>query len=231
MFQKTILVALCIIQCFTTGLYIKLIKNGFSKKTLIVKTLCSGTFLALGIVSAIYSGGFDSLYAKLIVTALFCSLIGDIFLHGTPNTFSVILGGLGFLSAHILFIIAFVKAMGLPVFSIKNFIAIGIIFCVFAFIYYLLKLKAGKLFIPIVIYSLVLCFMLVKAINLGIFVFSERPVGSILLILGATLFVASDFTLGISFLGNRTYLKQALNVAFYFPAQTFIALTIYFLNF
>ena len=231
MMYKLALILLCVAQCFMTSLYIKLIKNGYNKKTLIVKTICSSIFLTLGIVSAFHTGGFESLYSKLIVTALFCSLVGDIFLHGNPKIFSVILGGLGFLSAHILFIVAFIKSSELPVFSLKDLIVIIIFFSIFALIYYLLKLRADKLFVPIVIYSLVLCFMLVKAINLGIMIFNEKTIGSILLILGATLFVASDFTLGISFLGKKTYLKQALNVAFYFPAQTFIALTIYFLNF
>ena len=229
--MKIILALLCIAELFSSVWYVRTFKNGFNTKTLLIKMLCSGIFVATGIISAVYSGGFGSLYPLLLVIGLVCSWFGDVLLHKAESMPRYITGGLGFLAAHVLYITAFIKTAATPVFALRDIIIMLCAYALAAVLYFVLKLKAGKLLVPIMIYAAVLCFMLSKAVNLGIIEIGKGVyAGGIILILGALLFVLSDFMLGISFLGNTTYKKQAVNMLAYFPAQMLLALSILFIK-
>lgn len=234
MIFKILLALTVVLQCIFAPTYIISTKPGCSIKTLILKAACSTIFLAAGIIAAIGSGGFDSVYPKLMVIGFACSWIGDVMLHWDPKTPRIIAGGLGFLTAHVLFITSYIKTEGsltgkTTIISARDiFIIIGV-FALAVIIYFALKLKAGKLLVPIAIYAVVLSFMIAKAVDLGIALFDTKPVAAILIPTGAFMFAASDFTLGISFLGKTDFKKQALNMALYLPAQMLLALSIYFI--
>lgn len=230
-----ILAVLAVAELIATVCYVIEIKNGYSTKTLINKIIGSSIFVATGVVAALSVGGFSSLYSKFIVIGLIGSWFGDILLHRAANTVRYISGGLGFLLAHVMYITAFIKASaeisGDGSFITKqNLIIMACVYVIAIILYFVLKLKAGKLLVPIMIYALVLCFMLSKAISLGILISSESMPGAAMLCAGASLFVLSDYMLGVSFLGKTTYPKQVVNMASYFPAQLLIALSIIFIG-
>lgn len=231
---NVLLVVLVMLQCVTAPAYIISTKPGCSIRTLILKAACSTVFLVTGIIAAVGSGGFDSIYPKLMVIGFACSWIGDVMLHWDPKTPRIIAGGLGFLTAHVLFITSYIKTEGAltgetKIISKRDIFIILGVFALAVVIYFALKLKAGKLLAPIVIYAVVLSFMIAKAFDLGIALADTKPAAAVLIPLGAFLFAASDFTLGISFLGKTDFKKQALNMALYLPAQMMLALSIYFI--
>lgn len=235
MIYKALIVLFFILQSVFTVIYLRAIKNEVSIRTLIIKIICSSIFVATGITSAIATGGFSSVYSKLMVIGFICSWAGDIMLHLNPKIPQIIIGGLGFLAAHALYIISFIKVKGIvtgeqSILTTADIIIIICLYALAALLYFTLKLKAGKLLIPIMIYALILCFMMSKAIALGIALVTASHMSGLLVIFGALLFVISDFTLGISFLGKPEYKKQVVNMATYFPAQMLLALSVYFLN-
>lgn len=226
-----LLIALVIAQIAAAACYIIFTKSGYNTKTLITKTAASCIFLLTGIAAGVYSGNLHSTYATLLLIAFACSVIGDFFLHGNPPTVKIIIGGLGFLSAHVLLITSFictVSGFGKRSFmTVKEILVMLSLFALFAVLYFTLKLNAGKLLVPIIIYALVLCFMFTKAFILGIsFLGLGSKAAGVLIILGAGFFVASDSMLGISFLGNKTYKKQSVCMGIYYLAQTLLALSI-----
>ncbi len=228
-----ILGLLILAQCVATPCYLVAIKPGFSKKTLLLKMLCSTIFVATGVVAALYAGNIGSLYARLLIIAFVCSWLGDVLLHFEGSIVRYIIGGSGFLAAHVLFIYAYWKTASAisgesTIISVRDIITMAALYVAFICFYFGLKLKGGKLLVPIMIYCLVLCFMFAKALDLGL-VSAGNP-GGILVAVGAFLFVLSDFMLGVSFLGNKTYKKQLVNMGAYFPAQMLLALSICFIK-
>ena len=235
MTYKIIIIALIIAQCIATPCYLVAIKPGFSKKTLLLKMLCSTIFVATGVAAALYTGNIDTLYAKCFIIAFVCSWFGDVMLHLEGNIVRYIIGGLGFLTAHVLFIYAYVKTAAsvtgeTAVITVKDVIIMAVLYIIFAGVYIGLKLKGGKLLVPVMIYCLILCFMFAKAISLCLALVSVGNMGGILVGAGAALFVLSDFMLGVGFFGDKSYKKQVINMAAYFPAQMLLALSIMFVK-
>ena len=230
-----IIAVLFVLECGLVTYYLRQIKKGVNVKTLLLKISCSAVFIITGIVCAAGAGNFHTLYATLMLAGFFCSLIGDGMLHLNPKTPQIILGGVGFLAAHVLYIIAFIKTEaaltgGAEIISARDVFAIAGVYVLAVILYFSFRLKAGKLLVPVMIYALALSFMFSKAFDMGYALIESGTAAGIIPVAGALLFVFSDFMLGIGFLGKPAYNKQVLNISSYYTAQMLLALSIFFIK-
>ena len=232
---KAIIAALFVAECAFAPMYLVAIKPGFSTKTLILKMICSLIFTFTGIACAFATGGFDGIYPKFMVIAFACSFLGDVLLHMKENIVRYIIGGCGFLAAHVLFIISFIKtgaslSDNAKIFALRNGIIMAAVLILTGVLYVALKLKAGKLLAPIILYVTVLSFMFSKAVDVSVALWNSGNIpGAVCVTAGAGLFVFSDLMLGMGFFGDKSYKKQVINMAAYYPAQMLLALSIYFI--
>ncbi|HEY0426217.1 MAG TPA: lysoplasmalogenase [Pyrinomonadaceae bacterium] len=137
---------------------------------------------------------------RLIMLALFCSWLGDVFLLFEKQNPRLFVYGLGsFLAAHLFYIVYFYQI------RTKNRVDTGLqILPVFAVLMYVISLFAllapqlGKLQIPVAFYTLTLAIMLLTSIHA--FAAKNRDF-AIFCVAGTSLFVVSDSLLAI----NRFY--------------------------
>ncbi len=235
MLFRIFIAVLFALECGLVTYYLRQIKKGVNGKTLLLKIFCSAVFIITGLVCAAGAGNFRTLYATLMLAGFFCSLIGDGMLHLNPKTPQIILGGVGFLAAHVLYIIAFIKTEaaltgGAEIISARDIFAIAGVYVLAVILYFSFRLKAGKLLVPVMIYALALSFMFSKAFDMGYALIESGTAAGIIPIAGALLFVFSDFMLGIGFLGKPAYNKQVLNISSYYTAQMLLALSIFFIK-
>lgn len=238
-----ILFACCIVaEVVFVPLYIKAIVPTNCLKSLIYKMICSGSFVAIGVISALISGN-DSRYAVTMIIGLTLGLIGDYFLHAKPSNAYFVTGFLSFLLGHIAYIIAFVKAIPVvsPEYETPNSVEISFMAAVLAaafFIMKMLKIKFGPTVMKVgaAIYSLIIVFMFVKASALGFCVFADNQqygiIPFLILASGSFLFIVSDATLAIIRFGGRKKNQplKAFNIITYFAGQIMLASSILFIN-
>ncbi|MCR5523935.1 MAG: lysoplasmalogenase [Clostridia bacterium] len=228
---KIIIIILVLCELIFTGLFLKVSSAGFSKKSLILKTLCSAIFVIICLTAALSENNTGSLYFRLILSGLVFSLIGDFMLHRDNNIPLYITGGLCFVSAHIFYIISFIKTQSAiigktQIITLRDLFGILGIPAVFALLHPLMKLKPGKLTGPVFVYSAFLGFMLIKAINLGLELINLSNLKAALFIIcGALLFTVSDFTLGLGFFGENTKSKKYTNIITYYSGQILLAIS------
>lgn len=154
-------------------------------------------------------------YRYMIIAGLLFSLAGDIFLM-LPDRF--IAGLVSFLIAHLFYIAAFIFESGraLSLWSAIPFL-----------IYGGLMLKAlwphlGKMRLPVVFYMLAILLMGWTAVSR--WTLTEQP-GSLLAMLGALFFIASDSLLALDKFKGRFRSAQLLIFSTYSVAQWLIALS------
>ena len=98
-------------EIFALRHYIKIMYPKIGWNTLFSKSLCSLIFVATAIFAQSYS---DGIAMNTMLAAFICSFFGDVFLHVYPKLGNEIvnyaLGGVSFLSGHILYIISFANA-------------------------------------------------------------------------------------------------------------------------
>lgn len=224
-----------IVACF----YAKNSYPTVDKKAFWLKILASVIFVLCG-GFAYYVCGGDS-YSKLIMCALVCGLIGDGLLSCDPffkeenrkkgMIVTTIIGAGFFLLGHALYIVAFIKeikrldAFRLPVFLIVWLLGIG--FGIGATI--ILKLKHGKLGVPMLIYMTGLCAMSALSINLALFGYKGGPLLQALLVIAPVIFMVSDATLGLKFADKERFSTanmRYLTLLTYYPAQMMFGITI-----
>ncbi len=165
-------------------------------------------------------GNTGSVYNLLVFFALLSSLVADTLLM-IEEVNLLRYGIVFFLLAHIIYIFAFSAAYSfhpvqVPVFIVISFLAFQ----------YIRKLRldggAGRLFIPVVVYILIVSLMAFTAFSYLPHNFDRQ---SILRALGAFLFLLSDSLLGINAFIKPIPHSSVFTWATYAPAQTLIVLS------
>jgi uncharacterized membrane protein YhhN len=136
---------------------------------------------------------------------------GDMALMPPDNNRKFRIGLLLFLSAHIIYIAAF---WFLGTFEITDIISAIILAVVALAFYRLIRRNLGTMKIPVIIYVIVICLMVNRALS------TRVP----LIIVGAMLFFVSDMLLAL----NRFFKKwkyERFSLAFYYGGQFLIALS------
>ena len=156
-------------------------------------------------------------YRNLVVAALCCSLVGDVFLMLPSDQF--VPGLLSFLIAHFFYIAAFrTRPSGLS--SVWFALA-----CVVygSLMLWLLFPHLGAMKLPVSIYLVVILVMVWQALNRWV---TTRRAGAGLAVLGAVLFASSDSMIAVDRFYGKVHLAELLILAPYFTAQCLIALSI-----
>jgi len=155
----------------------------------------------------------------LMVSALFCSLLGDIFLlFETTNSLFFTLGLASFLVAHVLFTCLFMRKWNRQAdtnfkWIILSFFTYGII------LFFLLKDSLGSLKIPVILYILGILTMVITAYKRK----ESVPKSSFnLVFLGALFFVVSDSVLAIDKFLTAIPLSHSIIMGTYATAQYLI---------
>lgn len=222
--------------------FVKAQRNGACPKSLALKMAAATGYVLTGILGMVIAGNYGT-FAKIMMGALVCSWIGDLFLHLWQSKIFYGIGFLGFLSAHFFFIAAFMNVIKATA-PETPFISIGeIVFVVLFDIFFLIfaaktemQLK-GILKLPIVIYATVITFMLCKASVMGITLAKAgAPYGvltAVIAIVGAVNFVASDFTIATLMFNpkqKKNYPLKMFNMVTYFIAELLLSGLILFVR-
>lgn len=236
--------ALCILgEVFAVRHYLKIMYPVIGLNTLLSKLLCSALFTLLALFGILNAGGING-FSAFMLAGFFCSLLGDGFLHMYPKLGSVyvnyILGGLSFLSGHVFFITAILKAdravfPDTALFPAKQLIAAAALDAAVIAVMLLCKLKLGKFLVPVAVYAYALMMTVVKAFSLGIAFVSVGSYTAVLfsltLGLGSALFAASDLVLASDFFtGGKDIKKKRANIILYYCGQMLMALSIFFVH-
>ena len=162
---------------------------------------------------------------RLSILALTFSYSGDIILMIPGNQPLFFIGGLvSFLIAHLFYTKLFTSLSPLSnkILKKKPIWIIGIILFLTAFLSYLVPKIDNSLKIPVIAYALIICTMLLSALNLKEKI-GKRPHNMI--VAGATLFVLSDSILALNKFDSAfrgITLMHALVMITYISAQGFI---------
>ena len=220
-------------EIFALRHYIKIMYPKIGWNTLTSKALCSLIFVVTAITAQAFSDG--GIMMNTMLAAFICSFFGDVFLHVYPKLGSEIvnyaLGGVSFLSGHILYIISFAnaeKGFDLPENILAIQLATAAVLCVAVNILMrVFGLKLGKVFtVPVIIYSFALMIMVVKAVTLGIMFFAsgEGIIPAFIISVGAVSFAASDIVLASDFFtGGKDLKKKVANMVLYYSGQMLLA--------
>jgi len=156
---------------------------------------------------------------KLVLSALIFSLLGDIFLMFTETNSLFFIGGLlAFLTAHVMYILIFLKKRNIT----KKALTFMVLLLVYAIgLFYFLKDGLGDLFIPVIIYMFVILMMVTTAfLREG----SVSRNSYILVFLGAVFFITSDSLLALNKFHSPLPLSGIWIMTTYSIAQFFIVL-------
>jgi uncharacterized membrane protein YhhN len=160
----------------------------------------------------------SSFYRYIIIAGLLFSLVGDIFLM-LPRDRFFIHGLISFLVAHLCYIAAFMYESGHAA-SLRGVIP----FLIYGgLMMRVLWPHLGKMRVPVVFYMLAILMMGWTATSR--WMLTEQP-GSLLAMLGALLFIASDSLLALDKFKGRFRSAQLLIFSTYAVAQWLIALSI-----
>ncbi len=185
-----------------------------------LKYLCTPMITAIisgFVILSMYEGGITS-YQVLILSALVCSIVADTMLMVVEVNLME-QGIVYFMLGHVMYIAAFSLDYEFHGWNM----AVGLILlALLAMFYRGIRGTVGKLRIPILIYAVVLCTMLFFALSRFNHELSRH---NILIIIGALLFVISDFLLAyLTFI--KPHKQESVIVwAVYAPAQLLLALS------
>ncbi|HAY73103.1 MAG TPA: hypothetical protein DCY31_04490 [Ruminococcaceae bacterium] len=213
------------------------------KKSLILKQTCSTIFLANALIAGLV-GDFTR-YAALMFVGLCFSWLGDYLLHVNPGQGFFVAGLSSFLVGHIFYTAAYCKAFRVlfpwaSIVTVPKIIAYIVILAAAMFCtLFVEKISLGKMFVPCFLYAATITAMAVEAFSLAITIMTtpsnvKDPIFTgIMLMLGAALFVISDYTLSILTFKKGVKKHGALrqvNIWTYFYAQLFLGVSIYFIS-
>lgn len=162
----------------------------------------------------IYTKSIDKIYRRLILTGLFFSLVGDIFLINSQSYF--VFGLASFLLAHLCYTGAFIRA-GSPKFTPLSLIAYLIGLIIF------FEISGGvptTLKIAVIFYTLAISTMLGAALN---FWLAKKTPKALFALSGAFLFIVSDSLLAYNRFAHEFFFAKLTILATYFFAQWLIA--------
>ena len=172
------------------------------------------------ILVAFHAYGNDpgSTYTVYIFCGLVLSLIADVLLMIVPMQF-MLEGLIFFLVAHVLYIIGFSRDF---VFHESAFIVALLIIIPMAFLYNILRKKAGKLAVPVLIYMGVISTMVFFAITGFV---PGNPVKKGLIVGGALFFLISDIILALDAFVKEIPHATVFVWALYAPGQMMLAVS------
>jgi len=190
-------------------------KNNLTMKYILTPLVTS---LIIGfVVLSIANGGINR-YRTLVLVALILSLIADVLLMIVEIDL-LKYGIVYFLSAHIVYVFAFSTGYEFQTWNI----AVMLFFIAAAILYYKsVGSEAGKLKIPVLVYSFVLSIMVffsVTSLNNGLIS------SSVFLASGGILFAVSDTCLGINAFKKPIPHSSVITWSTYGPAQLLFALS------
>ena len=207
-----------------------------------LKMLASGIFVFNGFY--LYFNSAKDEYAKLIVAGLVLGMAGDALLSFEPfikknqyeqrnMVISTVIGAIFFLGGHVMYIIAFLKAMiKKDAFNIVIYlVSICVMFALAIGAKTAKKVKLGKLLVPFFIYAFVLASMGSFGICLALEGYSGHFLKQATLIVGPVFFVLSDTLMGAKFADRKrfgTLSIRYVTLFTYYVAQTLIGFTIYY---
>jgi uncharacterized membrane protein YhhN len=202
----------------TLGLTFQNIAALYDGKRLIVYLTKPMTMIIILVLALVGRDHAPSRYANLVLIALVCSLVGDIFLMLPSDQF--VPGLVSFLIAHLFYIAAFrsrVAGLG-PAWLVLPFCAYGLA------AFWILLPDLGELKLPTIAYLLVILTMAWQA---AVRWNAMRDRSSLVAMAGALLFVTSDSIIAFNRFHTRFYLAGALIMSTYFGAQWLIALSVF----
>lgn len=223
--------------CLPVYLFAPCCRGG--KRPLIAKCVCAALFILIGVLAMRAAQNYNA-WAYLMLSGLFVSSWGDWFLGVSMKGKVFIAGVLSFLTAHVFYVAAYIKITAAQFPDVALFAGWEIVaalagLAALIVVALVRKMQFGEFKIPILIYSAVIVTMLVKAVSLGIHLFSaggDAIPAAVLLSAGAFLFVLSDAVLALILFGGKdTRGMTALNLITYFSAQTLLASSLYFTAF
>lgn len=168
------------------------------------KITASACFVAVPL-----AGGADlaSTYTLLIVAGLICGALGDVALLGDSRR-ALLRGLLLFLFGHLAYVAAFAPTADLALAPI----AVGGVFVLVGAV--LVAPRAGKLAVPVRLYSAVIGAMVATAVG--------QP-GGWLIPVGAVLFALSDLAVARQRFVKKALINRALGLPAYYAGQLLIA--------
>ncbi len=159
-------------------------------------------------------------YRNFILTGLFFSLAGDIFLLLNNGYFTK--GLLAFLVAHIFYIAAIISNTGLHL----NIPVLLLLVVYFVLIYRIIIANTGNKKLYVTTYTIIITFLLWLAIST---MFSVQNKSSMFLGFGIILFTISDTILAFNKFVKSIKTAQVLILSFYYTAQLFLVSSVYYL--
>lgn len=234
MFTAQFIVALVLagITAAAMPFYCKLTFPGKNRTTLLCKMGLSALFV-ISAVLAVTTAPIALPYSFFMLGGFVCAFVGDFFLGRSEKLKYFIIGSCFFTTAHALYITAFSLAAKLytPDVTWFNGMEIGIylaLLSLMALIFLLKKPPFHKLMLGMFAYLCVIALMVTKAFGLGIRLLGTSP-ATVMLPLGALLFICSDYTLSMMRFNMHARTKpfKALSTASYFIAQTLLALSLF----
>jgi len=168
-------------------------------------------------VAAIARTPVPAAYKALVAAGLSFSLLGDIALMFPEKWFTA--GLVAFLTAHVLYILAFNPGRGHPVSAsvFLPFVLYGLL------MFFILAPGLGKMKPPVLVYIGAITVMAGFAAGRFVELGGARP---LLAFVGAILFLVSDSVLAYDRFGKKIAPAQVIILGTYFPAQLLIALSI-----
>lgn len=213
------------------------------KKSLVLKQTCSTIFIANALIAGLI-GDFTR-YAAYLFIGLCFSWLGDYLLHVRPGNGFFVAGLSSFLVAHIFYTLAYCRAFKTlfpyeKLFTVPEIIIyVVLVAAALLSAIFIAKIKLGKMLLPCALYTATIAAMAVKAFSLAILIMNrECPVDfpvltGLLLMLGSSLFMFSDYTLSmLTFkegVNKHGALRQS-NIWTYFYAQMFLGASIFFIS-
>lgn len=239
MFLKVLLGITILAEFVTVPVFLKYYWPDRCKQSFIFKTVSAVLFVLCGFLCVKISGN-NTPYASLIMAGLVLGLIGDIFLHSLQNkSWHFALGFISFLVGHIVYIVAFWKAIkttypGSHVFEWYELLITAVLLAIMLTIMLKMDIFKGKkaLIAPFAAYGFILFTMLTKGLRYSIgeiaYGTNDHMVAVFLTVgLGAILFTLSDVILGFTIpMGKTTRTVRIVNIGTYFAAQILLAVSI-----
>lgn len=213
------------------------IKVGWPKRSnqsTVLKCTGSLIFIITAVVSTLFGGGFTPV--AWIMLAGFClSLVGDFWLDLEINDKHIFGGILFFFLAHVSYTYAFIQVCerdlgASSAFSKGEIIAVLVIFAIAGAGSFIVKMDMRKLFLPVAVYSLTICTMVIKSVVMCFKMLTEGKMDlPFLLVLsaGTLLFIISDIVLAFMYFRNAfTKKMRIINLTTYFTGQMFMAISL-----
>ncbi len=240
-----------IAECIAFPFFIKAQWPKKCVKSFCLKMIAASIFVGYGIFAYFtakeaWGVKFLEPFARDMVIGLCFGWLGDLLLHLTAlsknpgkvfTAASFVSGLVAFLVGHIFYVLAYIEginAVGAAGSKTRTLIIVEVAILVIAFVavQLVVKLKLGPAVVPVALYAVTISTMLVCAVTLAIRAAKYSWLMSVVLAVGAVLFVVSDGTLVFCLFGNdrakTSYKLKVVNLTTYFIGQMMLASAIFF---